>query len=91
MHTLETGAQGPVVLSDLSAATWYGDKAATEQMEKLEVRAFGILLEELVARYDQRVSEFDQVHLIHTPTVCANRFKSHQTVLECRGNTENWM
>ena len=44
----------------------YGDGDIGAGWERLEVRAFGVLLEELVTRYDQRVDEFDQArrHLL---------------------------
>eukprot|EP01051_Picozoa_sp_SAG22_P021216 SAG22_NODE_4595_length_1222_cov_1.008014_2_plen_62_part_01 len=55
------------MLTDLSAASWYGgpsDVANGEKIEQLEIRAFGLLLEQLVARYAQRVEAFDQVRVL---------------------------
>ena len=66
-HIIEMSPIGPVLLTDLSAAFSYAsatvgpadndgepDSAPAGDFERLEVRSFGLLIDELQARYDPR-------------------------------------
>ncbi|MFM5817938.1 leucine-rich repeat-containing protein kinase family protein [Aeromonas sanarellii] len=57
-------AQGRVLLGDFGAASCYdrADEALAGRLERLEVRAFGCLLEELLARCDARDDDLGALH-----------------------------
>lgn len=59
-HNILIHPQGPARLSDFGAASFYG-RTATPQLERLEVLAFGYLLEELLNRCPQGQGQSPQV------------------------------
>ena len=73
-HIIEMSPTGPVILTDLSAAFSYANAvpspagtavdssgaAASADFERLEVRSFGLLLQQLYGRYDARRAIDDQ-------------------------------
>jgi len=59
-HNILVHPEGPAQLSDFGAASFYG-RTATPQLERLEVLAFGYLLEELLNRCPQGQGQSPQV------------------------------
>jgi hypothetical protein len=57
-HNILHGRQGQALLGDFGAASFYAtdDQALADALQRLEVRAFGCLLEELIDRCDARKS-----------------------------------
>lgn len=54
-HNIQWLPTGQALLGDFGAAAWYGgfDTASQRALERLEVRAWGILVEELLARVEK--------------------------------------
>jgi len=57
-HNILHGGQGQALMGDFGAASFYatGDQALANALQRLEVRAFGCLLEELLDRCDAQGS-----------------------------------
>ncbi|MFM0300826.1 leucine-rich repeat-containing protein kinase family protein [Paraburkholderia sediminicola] len=60
-HNILHGGQGRALLGDFGAASFYatGDRDASTALQRLEVRAYGCLLEELIDRCDWLDSDAD--------------------------------
>jgi hypothetical protein len=65
-HNILHTAEGDALLSDFGAAAFFDvrDTTRAQDLEKLEVRAFGCLLEELAAHCDATAHEANQLHAL---------------------------
>ena len=63
-HNIMYGEQGEAILGDFGAASFFdtGNLRQAEALQRIEVRAFGCLLEELIARCNM---PSDSLHLLH--------------------------
>jgi hypothetical protein len=65
-HNILHGGQGQALMGDFGAASFYatGDQTLADALQRLEVRAFGCLLEELLDRCDAQAST-QSSHYLH--------------------------